>query len=85
MTNLDLLSAALAHATGKPVTMWRRQIQRAFRHDPEVRKRLRCVAPNGQAKLEALKAEGPGILNWLVEGRLMAHTIGDKIGYDRTN
>lgn len=78
MTNLDLLSQALAHATGKPDAMWRQQIQRAFRHDPEVRNRLRCVAPNGEAKLEALKAEGPGILNWLLKGRLMTHTIGDK-------
>jgi hypothetical protein len=58
--------------------MWRRHIQRAFSHDVKVSQNLQRVCPDGATKLEELKAEGPGIITWLVEGRLSEHTIGEK-------
>lgn len=66
MTNLDILSLALSYATGRSARYWAKVLQAIAKTDPVVQANLRTVPPDGAAKLEALRAEGAGILQWLL-------------------
>ncbi|MFN8495691.1 MAG: hypothetical protein U0350_49320 [Caldilineaceae bacterium] len=78
MTNLDVLSQILAHATGQPISKWRGVLLQAAEICPGAVQRLHQECPDAEQRLEEMKAEASGIPNWLLQGATEARQIMER-------